>query len=1273
MDPAASVPSLSDSAGYAAMLQEQSRQLQLLTAATDAITEHLQANMPDDTPSPPPALPFELRLAFPDKFNGDPEQCSGFLLQCDLFLRQQPLLYPTEETKVTFVCSLLTGEAREWIAALWTGGALSFQSYAAFTRMLHDVFNHPADGKDPGEQLYGIQQGQQTAAAYSLRFRTLAARTDWTSSTLKIAYREGLTAELQRELACRDVDLDLDQLITLTIRLDNLLRTRQPQNSVMVTATPVSSLPMKASGSNHGSLQLGSTQLTPGERLRRFRENLCLYCGHPGHILNTCPNRHPRRSARPVSDSTLTFTLPVTLCFDGHVVKTQAMIDSGAAGNFIDLAFARTHNVPLLSCNARVAVTALDGRPLGPGCIQFLTPDIQIIAPDHHHEALRLFTIESPRCSIILGLPWLERHDPTIIWSEHRLSFSSTHCQRHCLRPMRGPTDFATIAATTVTETSVTGEAEGLPVFYEDLREAFNKQRATQLPPHRSYDCAIDLLSGAMPTRGRVFPLSQPETAAMQAYIQEELAKGFIRPSTSPASAGFFFVKKKDGGLRPCIDYRSLNDVTVKYRYPLPLVPAALEQLRTARFFTKLDLRSAYNLIRIRAGDEWKTAFSTTSGHYEYLVMPFGLCNAPSVFQAFVNDVFRDLLNKFVIVYIDDILVYSDTLEEHVSHVRQVLQRLIAHRLYAKQEKCEFHQTSISFLGYVISAQGVAMDQGKVDAVLQWPQPKSVRELQRFLGFANFYRRFIRGFSTVAAPLTSLLKGGPRQLHWTPAATQAFENLKSRFSQSPILHHPDPTSQFIVEVDASNTGIGAILSQRHGQPGKTYPCAYYSRKLTDAERNYNVGDRELLAMKAAFGEWRHWLEGASLPFIVLTDHRNLEYIRTAKRLNPRQARWSLFFSRFRFQITYRPGSKNGKADALSRIHDITPDAPADPEPIVPPTLIVAPVQWDIITELAQVNEQHPPPPSCPADRTYVPPSHRQQVLHLVHDTPAAGHPGITATQTLTANLFWWPTLQADVAQHVTQCSTCQRTKTPRRRPAGLLQPLPIPNRPWSHIAVDFVTDLPQSQGNTVILTVVDRFSKACRLIPLPKLPSAMETAEHLLHHVFRFYGLPEDIVSDRGPQFTSRVWRAMCDGLGITISLTSGYHPESNGQAERMNQEVFRFLRTYCHQRQEDSWSGPFQCILGFQPPFFPWAGGPSELPAVDDWFHRSEETWEAAHVQLQHAVRRTQVQADKHRREGPNFSPGQWVWLSTRDLRLRLPCKKLSPRCGAIPDHQAG
>ncbi|KAK3515007.1 hypothetical protein QTP70_003244 [Hemibagrus guttatus] len=279
-----------------------------------------------------------------------------------------------------------------------------------------------------------------------------------------------------------------------------------------------------------------------------------------------------------------------------------------------------------------------------------------------------------------------------------------------------------------------------IPWEYNDLTEVFSKERATDLPAHHPWDCAIKLIPNAMPPKSRIYLLSIPERKAMEEYIKEALATGYIRTSTSPAAAGFFFVGKKDSGLRPCIEYRGLNAIMVRYPYPLPLVPAALEQLRGAVIFTKQDLRSAYNLIRIREGDEWKTAFHTISGHYEYLVMPYGLTNAPAVFQSLINKVFKDVLNKYVIAYIDNILIYSSSLTGHIQHVRTMLTRLLNLHLYVKAEKCEFHRSSITFLGYVISRHGVEMDQAKVLAVTGWPKPDTIKELQCFLGFVNFYR-----------------------------------------------------------------------------------------------------------------------------------------------------------------------------------------------------------------------------------------------------------------------------------------------------------------------------------------------------------------------------------------------------------------------------------------------------------------------------------------------------------------------------------------------------
>ncbi|KAL0187602.1 hypothetical protein M9458_014701, partial [Cirrhinus mrigala] len=743
-----------------------------------------------------------------------------------------------------------------------------------------------AFGKYLNTPLMAGKRGRKTVADYALTFRTLAAQTGWKEEPLILLYRKGLTTELQSELACRNEGKTINEFIELSICIDNLIHSRRPLRqspmfSQSATATPDSE-----------PMQVGFTHLTAEEREQRIQQHLCLYCGQPGHLRISCPTRPSTRKTSAVSSnhsSSTTLVIPVTLEFNGHSVNSSAVIDSGAAGNFTDVKFAHAHNIPLITCGSRVAVAALDGRPLGEGHVKFTTDDLVLRTGVLHTETIRLFTINSPQNPNILGLPWLEQHKPRISWSSKQILQWSDHCHQKCL-PFNTP----------------------------EIAHRPERLRLSKLPPHHASDCAIDLLPGSVPPKGRIFPLSHPESEAMKAYIEEELAKGFIRPSTSPASAGFFFVKKKDGGLRPCIDYRGLNEITVKFRYPLPLVPAALEQLRSARYFTKLDLRNAYNLIRIREGDEWKTAFSTTTGHYEYSVMPFGLVNSPSIFQAFINDTFRDMLNRWVIIYIDDILIFSDTMDQHVQHVRAVLQRLIDNQLYAKMEKCEFHQTVTSFLGCIISAEGVAMDERKVNAVLEWPQPTTVKELQRFLGFANFYRHFIRNFSTVAAPLTTMLRKGRQHLSWSPTATEAFRKLKARFTSAPILRHPDPELEFTVEVDASNTGIGAILSQRHGNPPKLFPCAFFSRKLSPAEQNYDVGNRELLAMKAAFEEWRHWLEGAKLPFVVLTDHRNLEYLKSAKRLNPRQARWALFFTRFDFKVTYRPGSKNIKADALSR-------------------------------------------------------------------------------------------------------------------------------------------------------------------------------------------------------------------------------------------------------------------------------------------------------------------------------------------------------------------
>ncbi|KAI3351082.1 hypothetical protein L3Q82_005605 [Scortum barcoo] len=352
------------------------------------------------------------------------------------------------------------------------------------------------------------------------------------------------------------------------------------------------------------------------------------------------------------------------------------------------------------------------------------------------------------------------------------------------------------------------------PATYHDLQEVFNKDKALSLPPHRPYDCAIELLPDAPLPSSRLYNLTRPEQEAMEGYINDSMAAGIIRPSTSPVGAGFFFVKKKDSSLRPCIDFRGLNNITTS--------------------------TTPTTWCGSGRGTNGRQPSTPPWANFEYLVMPFGLTNAPAVFQALINDVLRDFLNRFVFVYLDDILIYSRNLPDHQLHVRhQVLQRLLENRLFVKKEKCEFHASQVDFLGFIIKEGCVQADPAKVRAVAEWPIPTNRKLLQRFLGFANFYRRFIRNYSQEAAPLTALTSPS-RPFVWSEEAEKAFNRLRTLFTTAPVLVQPDPAQQFVVEVDASDIGVGAVLSQRRGSDGRLHPCAFFSRRLSPAEANYDV-------------------------------------------------------------------------------------------------------------------------------------------------------------------------------------------------------------------------------------------------------------------------------------------------------------------------------------------------------------------------------------------------------------------------------------------------
>ncbi|KAL2252041.1 UNVERIFIED_CONTAM: Retrovirus-related Pol polyprotein from transposon [Sesamum indicum] len=429
------------------------------------------------------------------------------------------------------------------------------------------------------------------------------------------------------------------------------------------------------------------------------------------------------------------------------------------------------------------------------------------------------------------------------------------------------------------------------------------------LPPHREVDFEIDTIPGAAPISIAPYRMAPSELKELKKQLEELLDKGFIRPSISPWGAPVLFVKKKDGSMRLCADYRQLNRITIKNKYPLPRIDDLLDQLKGATVFSKIDLRSGYWQLRIEEESIPKTAFRTRYGHYEFVVMPFGLTNAPAAFMALMNKTLQPFLDQFVIVFIDDILIYSSSPEEHEQHLRTILQILREKQLYGKFSKCEFWMEEIAFLGHVVSKKGVQPDPAKVKAILEWEPPKNVTEVRSFLGLAGYYRRFVKDFSIIAKPLTNLLKKNA-PFNWNDKCAQSFEELKKRLTSALILALPSGDGGYVVFSDASRQGLGCVLMQ-HGRV-----IAYASRQLRPHEMNYPTHDLELAAIIHALKIWRHYLYGET--FQIFTDHKSLKYIPTQKELNLRQRRWMELLKDYDCTIDYHPGKANIVADVLSR-------------------------------------------------------------------------------------------------------------------------------------------------------------------------------------------------------------------------------------------------------------------------------------------------------------------------------------------------------------------
>ena len=637
------------------------------------------------------------------------------------------------------------------------------------------------------------------------------------------------------------------------------------------------------------------------------------------------------------------------------------------------------------------------------------------------------------------------------------------------------------------------------------------------------------------------------------------------------------------------------------------------DKLQGSRLFSKLDLTKGFWQIPLDEASRKLLAMATPLGLYEPLVLPFGMKNAPAVFQREMQRVFRDRLYRGVMCFIDDILIYSKTAEEHAEMVEWVLKRLTDEGYHANPDKCEFFQREVAFLGHVVSERGVAVQQHKVEAVTNWPQPRNKREVRAFLVLTGYYRKFIPEYSAIASPLTDLTRESVR-FEWREKEQAAFDALKLRLTSAAVLAHPDASRQYVVATDASGFALSGVLMQ--DQPdGTRRPIAYFSRKLNSAEKRYPTHDKELLAIVRAVEHWRCYLEGSAHPVLLLSDHRSLQHLNTQPHLSDRQARWVEKLSDFDFAIRYVPGSVNVVADALSRRADyeeesarersqeVTCGEGSSPLPRVRVTLAVTDTRSvsqtridkmplrDEMKAAALRDVVYQEMLSQPEPRTdglmvgegllrtceglfYVPDDLelRRRLIHEVHDTPTGGHMGLAKTMARLTSTCWWPRMKTMIADYVRGCVTCAATKPSLEKPAGTLRPLPIPEKPWRVISVDFVGPLPRTPDYfNHILVVVDKFSRMAHFIPTTTNVTAKETAELLLTNVVRLHGLPDAIISDRGHEFVAALFQEVWKAMGTELRMSTAYHPQSDGQTERVNRELEQQLRTHAN-RTGSNW-----------------------------------------------------------------------------------------------------
>ncbi|KAL4567338.1 hypothetical protein LXL04_022921 [Taraxacum kok-saghyz] len=962
-------------------------------------------------------------------------------------------------------------------------------------------------------------------------------------------------------------------------------------------------------------------------------------------------------------NSVLGIVKPKTLKLTGRIQQADVvvMVDPGATHNFVSLALVERLGLP-------IANTGGFGVALGLEVKEDFLP------------------LTLGNSDVILGVQWLEKLGPvTTNWRTQVMQFTlngittilkgdpSLECSRvtlkNMIRTLRHTKEGYVVQLNQVAGVAEQVSEGGSPEFLRSLLQEYQDvfQMPEGLPPSRGREHAIRLREGVDPVSVRPYRYPQFQKEEISKLTTEMLTAGIIQPSISPFSSPVLLVKKKNGAWRFCVDYRALNKVTVADKYPIPVIEELLDELHGSRIFTKLDLKSGYHQIRVKESDIPKTAFRTHEGHYEFLVMPFGLTNAPATFQSLMNDVFRPFLRKFVLVFFYDILIYSKSKEQHLVHVQEVLNKLRDNQLYANHGKCSFGQETVTYLGHVISGAGVAVDPDKIQAIIDWKSPKSLRELRGFLGLTGYYRKFISGYASVAAPMTDLLKKGC--FAWSPEAEAAFKDLK----------------------DASGYGIGAVLMQ------EGHPVAYYSQVLGVRNRVKPIYEKELIAIVWAIQKWRHYLLGRH--FVIRTDQKSLKFLLEQREVGSQYHKWVCKLMGYDFEIQYRKGSTNMAADALSRKErEESEFCSITSTNVFKLDTLFKEIEDDVfiqqtITKLqSQVN-------SLPGfevkqgrlyykDRLVIPQKspYVKVLLQEYHDSVIGGHSGDLKKYQRLAREWFWIGMRKDVRIYVQECAVCQQQKYSTARPAGLLQPLDLPNQVWDALTMDFIEALPKSNGVDTILVVVDRLSKFAHFICLKHPFTAESVARVFTREVVRLHGFPTSIVTDRDRIFVSLFWRELFRLQGTTLKRSTSYHPQTDGQSEVVNKSVETYLCCFIQGKAKEwakwiSWAEywyntshhasiqctPFRALYGRDPPKLTrHVIGETAVASLEEQLIERDANLDELKFQLIKAQHRMKQMEDKHRKE-VQFQVGDKVYLKLQPYRQKSLAtrrfEKLAPR----------